>query len=102
MVAIANLASKLILLLLNLILNLLFAPAAYFVLVATIAAFTGQHVVRKIIALLGRASIIIFILALTIFVSAISLGIWLSSFPSCHYIARYSSFLFFFIFTLRC
>ncbi|KAJ7952987.1 Sulfite exporter TauE/SafE family protein [Quillaja saponaria] len=48
--------------------------AAYFVLVATIAAFTGQHVVRKIIALLGRASIIIFILALTIFVSAISLG----------------------------
>ncbi|XP_030975355.1 sulfite exporter TauE/SafE family protein 3-like [Quercus lobata] len=48
--------------------------ASYFVLVATIAAFTGQHVVRKIIALLGRASIIIFILALTIFVSAISLG----------------------------
>ncbi|XP_041001485.1 sulfite exporter TauE/SafE family protein 3-like [Juglans microcarpa x Juglans regia] len=48
--------------------------AAYFVLVATIAAFTGQHVVRKIIKLLGRASIIIFILALTIFVSAISLG----------------------------
>ncbi|KAK2657234.1 hypothetical protein Ddye_010286 [Dipteronia dyeriana] len=49
--------------------------AAYFVLVATIAAFAGQHVVRKIIAVLGRASIIIFILALTIFVSAISLGI---------------------------
>ncbi|KAK5783024.1 hypothetical protein E1A91_A11G051200v1 [Gossypium mustelinum] len=48
--------------------------AAYFVLVATIAAFTGQHVVRKIIAVLGRASIIIFILALTIFISAISLG----------------------------
>ncbi|XP_057492799.1 sulfite exporter TauE/SafE family protein 3-like [Actinidia eriantha] len=48
--------------------------ASYFVLVATIAAFTGQHVVRKVIALLGRASIIIFILALTIFVSAISLG----------------------------
>ncbi|KAG5528865.1 hypothetical protein RHGRI_029503 [Rhododendron griersonianum] len=48
--------------------------AAYFVLVATIAAFTGQHVVRRVIALLGRASIIIFILSLTIFVSAISLG----------------------------
>ncbi|MBA0559646.1 hypothetical protein Golob_016599 [Gossypium lobatum] len=48
--------------------------AAYFVLVATIAAFTGQYVVRKIIAVLGRASIIIFILALTIFISAISLG----------------------------
>ncbi|KAK4789963.1 hypothetical protein SAY86_017267 [Trapa natans] len=48
--------------------------ASYFVLVATIAAFVGQHVVRRIIAILGRASIIIFILALTIFVSAISLG----------------------------
>ncbi|XP_021273930.1 sulfite exporter TauE/SafE family protein 3-like [Herrania umbratica] len=48
--------------------------ATYFILVATIAAFTGQHVVRKIIAVLGRASIIIFILALTIFISAISLG----------------------------
>lgn len=50
------------------------SAAAYFTLVATIAAFTGQHVVRKIIAVLGRTSIIIFILALTIFVSAISLG----------------------------
>lgn len=48
--------------------------AAYFVLVATVAAFVGQHVVRRIIAILGRTSIIIFILALTIFVSAISLG----------------------------
>ncbi|XP_057482730.1 sulfite exporter TauE/SafE family protein 3-like [Actinidia eriantha] len=48
--------------------------ASFFVLVATIAALTGQHVVRKVIALLGRASIIIFVLALTIFVSAISLG----------------------------
>lgn len=48
--------------------------ASYLVLVATIAAFTGQHVVRKVIAVLGRASIIIFILAMTIFVSAISLG----------------------------
>ena len=50
------------------------AAASYFVLVATIAAFTGQHVVRKIIAILRRTSIIVFILALTIFVSAISLG----------------------------
>ncbi|KAA8521791.1 hypothetical protein F0562_012464 [Nyssa sinensis] len=48
--------------------------AAYFVLVATIAAFIGQHVVRKLIIILGRASLIIFILAFTIFVSAISLG----------------------------
>ncbi|GFZ18666.1 sulfite exporter TauE/SafE family protein [Actinidia rufa] len=49
------------------------AAATFFVLVATIAAFTGQHVVR-VISFVGRASIIIFILALSIFVSAISLG----------------------------
>lgn len=48
--------------------------ALYFVVVATIAAFVGQHVVRKLIIILGRASIIIFILSLTIFVSAVSLG----------------------------
>ncbi|KAI3707578.1 hypothetical protein L6452_26204 [Arctium lappa] len=48
--------------------------ALYFLLVATIAAFIGQHVVRKLIILLGRASLIIFILAFTIFVSAILLG----------------------------
>ncbi|KAG1335087.1 sulfite exporter TauE/SafE family protein 3 [Cocos nucifera] len=48
--------------------------AAYFVAVATVAAFIGQHAVRKLINILGRASLIIFILAFTIFVSAISLG----------------------------
>ncbi|KAF5208310.1 Sulfite exporter TauE/SafE family protein [Thalictrum thalictroides] len=48
--------------------------ALYFVAVATIAAFIGQHVVRRLITILGRASLIIFILAFTIFVSAISLG----------------------------
>ncbi|KAF5936164.1 hypothetical protein HYC85_027293 [Camellia sinensis] len=48
--------------------------ALYFVAVATVAAFIGQHVVRKLIIILGRASLIIFILAITIFVSAISLG----------------------------
>ncbi|TXG69051.1 hypothetical protein EZV62_003986 [Acer yangbiense] len=48
--------------------------ALYFVAVATIAAFVGQFVVRKIISILGRASLIIFILSFTIFVSAISLG----------------------------
>ncbi|KOM45137.1 hypothetical protein LR48_Vigan06g044300 [Vigna angularis] len=48
--------------------------ASYFALVATLAAFAGQHVVRRIIVVLGRASIIIFILALTIFISALSLG----------------------------
>ncbi|KAF6176363.1 hypothetical protein GIB67_011152 [Kingdonia uniflora] len=48
--------------------------ALYFVAIATIAAFVGQHVVRRMIIILGRASLIIFILAFTIFVSAISLG----------------------------
>ncbi|CAN1190641.1 Sulfite exporter TauE/SafE family protein 3 [Linum perenne] len=54
--------------------GLLGLGAAYFVVVATMAALVGQHVVRKIIGVVGRASIIIFILALTIFISAVSLG----------------------------
>lgn len=48
--------------------------ALYLAAVATVAAFVGQHIVRKIILLMGRASLIIFILAFTIFISAISLG----------------------------
>uniref|UniRef100_A0A1J3F8Q8 Sulfite exporter TauE/SafE family protein 3 n=1 Tax=Noccaea caerulescens TaxID=107243 RepID=A0A1J3F8Q8_NOCCA len=48
--------------------------ALYLVAVATIAAFVGQHVVRRLITVLGRASLIIFILASMIFISAISLG----------------------------
>ncbi|KAJ6415967.1 hypothetical protein OIU84_004709 [Salix udensis] len=48
--------------------------ALYFVAVATVAAFVGQFVVRKLINLLGRASLIIFILSFTIFVSALTLG----------------------------
>ncbi|XP_074579664.1 sulfite exporter TauE/SafE family protein 3-like [Curcuma longa] len=48
--------------------------ATYFVLVATVAAFVGQHVVRRLILLIGRASLIIFILASMIFVNAITLG----------------------------
>ncbi|KAL9227302.1 hypothetical protein vseg_003005 [Gypsophila vaccaria] len=48
--------------------------ALYFIAVATVAAFVGQHVVRKLIIILGRASLIIFILAFTIFVSAVLLG----------------------------
>ncbi|CAI9284338.1 unnamed protein product [Lactuca saligna] len=48
--------------------------AFYFVVVATIAASAGQHFVRRMIIFLGRASLIIFILASIIFVSAISLG----------------------------
>lgn len=41
---------------------------------AFVAAITGQHCVRKLIAWLGRASLIIFILASMIFVSALTLG----------------------------
>lgn len=48
--------------------------ALYFTAVATVASFIGQHAVRRLINILGRASLIIFILAFTIFVSAISLG----------------------------
>lgn len=48
--------------------------ALFFVGVATFAALVGQYLVRRLIKVLGRASLIIFILASTIFVSAISLG----------------------------
>ena len=48
--------------------------ALYFIVAAAISAIVGQHIVRKLIDLLGRASLIIFVLAFTIFVSAVSLG----------------------------
>uniref|UniRef100_A0A7N0UT31 Sulfite exporter TauE/SafE family protein n=2 Tax=Kalanchoe fedtschenkoi TaxID=63787 RepID=A0A7N0UT31_KALFE len=48
--------------------------ALYLTAVTTVAALVGQHIVRKAIDILGRASLIIFILALTIFTSAIFLG----------------------------
>eukprot|EP01018_Ginkgo_biloba_P002237 Gb_14529 [translate_table: standard] len=48
--------------------------ASYFTAVCIIAAFCGQHIIRKLIILLGRASLIIFILAFVIFLSAITLG----------------------------
>ncbi|CAO2830298.1 unnamed protein product [Amaranthus hypochondriacus] len=48
--------------------------AVYLYCVAVIAAFTGQDVVRRIISVLGRTSIIIFILAFTIAFSTICLG----------------------------
>ncbi|KAJ0006746.1 hypothetical protein Pint_29776 [Pistacia integerrima] len=48
--------------------------ALYFFSVTTIAALVGQHLVNKLIDILGRASIIIFTLSFTIFVSALSLG----------------------------
>ncbi|RZC75520.1 hypothetical protein C5167_050999, partial [Papaver somniferum] len=48
--------------------------ALYFFAVATLAALAGQHVVGRIIAILGRASIIIFILVFTMIISTILLG----------------------------
>jgi len=48
--------------------------ALYFIAVAAISAIVGQHIVRKLIDVLGRASLIIFVLAFTILVSAVSLG----------------------------
>ncbi|TVU09272.1 hypothetical protein EJB05_42730, partial [Eragrostis curvula] len=48
--------------------------AAYVFAVAFIAAIIGQNYVRRLIDWLGRASLIIFILASMIFISAISLG----------------------------
>ncbi|MED6144232.1 hypothetical protein PIB30_013839 [Stylosanthes scabra] len=48
--------------------------ALYFTLVATIAAIVGQHIVRKLIDIFGRASLIIFILASSSFISAVTLG----------------------------
>ncbi|KAK4274304.1 hypothetical protein QN277_017546 [Acacia crassicarpa] len=48
--------------------------ALYLVAVATIAAYIGQHVMRKLLILFGRASLIIFILASVIIVSAVTLG----------------------------
>lgn len=48
--------------------------AAYLFGVCVIAAFMGQHVIRRLVILLGRASLIIFILAFVIFLSALTLG----------------------------
>lgn len=51
-----------------------FPYALYFVAVALLAAFVGQHVVGKLVIVLGRASLIIFILASTVLLSAVLLG----------------------------
>ncbi|KAJ6838174.1 uncharacterized protein M6B38_319845 [Iris pallida] len=48
--------------------------ASYFVAVALISALVGQHAVGKLIKKLGRASLIVFVLASTIFISALLLG----------------------------
>ncbi|WOK91423.1 hypothetical protein Cni_G00114 [Canna indica] len=56
--------------------------ALYLIFVATVAAFVGQHVVKRLILLMGRASLIIFILASMIFISAVSLGKQMLSFDA--------------------
>ncbi|CAN6707146.1 unnamed protein product [Malus baccata var. baccata] len=48
--------------------------ALYFAAVTTISAVVGQHVAGKVIQKLGRASLIIFVLASTILVSSVTLG----------------------------
>ncbi|KAJ6674096.1 CEREBLON [Salix viminalis] len=48
--------------------------ALYFIAVAIVAAFIGQYIITKLITISGRASLIIFVLAFTIFISAIALG----------------------------
>ncbi|WVZ24785.1 hypothetical protein V8G54_003329 [Vigna mungo] len=48
--------------------------ALYMVGVATAASIVGQYLVRKVVAILGRASVIIFILTFTLCVSAVLLG----------------------------
>lgn len=48
--------------------------ALYLFAVAAFAALVGQYIIRRLIAVLGRASIIIFVLSFTIFISAIAFG----------------------------
>lgn len=56
------------------LLGLLFRSAAYGLAVASIAAIAGQNCVRKLTNWLGRTSVIIFILASMILISALTLG----------------------------
>ncbi|XP_049397161.1 sulfite exporter TauE/SafE family protein 3-like [Solanum stenotomum] len=48
--------------------------ALYFVAVTTVAALVGRHVIDEIIRTVNRVSVIIFVLAFTIFVGSVSLG----------------------------
>ncbi|KAJ1409916.1 Transmembrane protein [Sesbania bispinosa] len=48
--------------------------ALYLTLVAAVAAYIGQFIIDKLVNIFQRASLIIFVLAFTIFVSAIALG----------------------------
>ncbi|XP_028802243.1 sulfite exporter TauE/SafE family protein 3 isoform X2 [Neltuma alba] len=48
--------------------------ALYLTTVAAISAYVGQYIIDKLVRLFGRASLIIFVVAFTIFVSTIALG----------------------------
>eukprot|EP01018_Ginkgo_biloba_P021672 Gb_37352 [translate_table: standard] len=48
--------------------------ALYLMGVSILAGFFGQYLIRKIVTLLGRASIIVFLLSGVIFVSALTMG----------------------------
>ncbi|XP_028802305.1 sulfite exporter TauE/SafE family protein 3-like [Neltuma alba] len=48
--------------------------ALYLTFVATIAAYIGQDIIDRLVTRFGRASLIIFVLAFTVFVSAFALG----------------------------
>ncbi|CAI0469594.1 unnamed protein product [Linum tenue] len=50
--------------------------AVYLMGVSVLAGFWGQYFVRKIVAFLGRASIIVFILSGVIFASALTMGVF--------------------------
>ncbi|XP_061337701.1 sulfite exporter TauE/SafE family protein 4-like [Gastrolobium bilobum] len=49
--------------------------ALYLIIVSVLAGFWGQFFVRRLIAFLGRASIIVFILSGVIFASALTMGV---------------------------
>lgn len=53
----------------------MYLAAVYFIVVAATSAFIGQRVMNKVVAMFGIASLVIFVLAFTIFVSAVSLGL---------------------------
>jgi hypothetical protein len=54
----------------------LYPPAAgYLIFISILAGFWGQCLVRKIVHVLKRASLIVFILSSVIFASALTMGI---------------------------
>lgn len=54
--------------------NLFLLLALYLMAVSVMAGFWGQFVIRRLVAFLQRASIIVFILSGVIFASALTMG----------------------------